>query len=265
LYNNKGRYKMNKFLAVVVATMVATSASADDLVSGAVNLDFAENAAGDWAGAMGVELDVNSAAGDVALGFVTEDGSALDLDTWTVGTTVAGVGVAIGDDNGVFVDAEGNHTLAAPAMTESVAVSFGGAAFAVGFTDWTSDITDISNVQGAYTLGVGTMGLDVTASADYNLDSENTVLGAGIGGVDLGLVAVGGAMTYDVDASNFAGELVVETNGITAYVNGDQDEIAQNFGAEYTYTLGGAEITGGGNYDVTAEEFKPKVGLSFNF
>ena len=53
---------MNKFLAVVVATMVATSASADDMVSGAVNLDFAENAAGDWAGAMGVELDVNSAA-----------------------------------------------------------------------------------------------------------------------------------------------------------------------------------------------------------
>lgn len=254
---------MNKFLAVVVATMVATSASADDLVSGAVNLDFAENAAGDWAGKMGVELDVNSAAGDVELGFVTTDGSAIDLDTWTVGTTVAGIGIALGDDNGLMVDAEGNHTLAAPAMTESVAVSVAGAAFALGFTDWTSDVTDLSNVQGAYTLALPIA--NVTGAVDYNLDSENTVIGGAVSDVDLGVAAIGGAMTYDMDAEKIAGELVVESNGITAYVNGDLDDLAQNFGAEYTYLLGAAEITGGGNYNVTSEEFEPTVGLSFNF
>ena len=256
---------MNKFLAVVVATMVATSASADDLVSGAVNLDFAENAKGDWAGAMGVELDVNSAAGDVALGFVAADGDSIKLDTWTVGTSVAGLGIAIGDDNGLMVDAEksAHGTLATPAMTESVAVSVGGAAFALGFTDWTSDVTDLSNVQGAYTLALPIA--NVTGAVDYNLDSENTVIGGAVSDVDLGVAAIGGAMTYDMDAEKIAGELVVETNGITAYVNGDLDDIAQNFGAEYTYLLGAAEITGGGNYNVTSEEFEPTVGLSFNF
>ena len=72
-----------------------------------------------------------------------------------------------------LLEQKGEQTLAAPAMTESVKVSVGDAAVAVGFTNWTTDVTDISNIQGSYAIGE-VAGLNVTASGDYNLDSETS-------------------------------------------------------------------------------------------
>ena len=265
---------MKSVLAIIAAGLVATSTSAFaestpvapaavTTIGGEVSLDFSEQTSGDWGGTMGVDLDVDSAAGGVALDFSATDGGNLTLDNWTVGTTVGALGVAIGDDNGVMPGAEGEQTLAAPAMTESVQVTAGAATVALGFTDWTADITDISNIQGAYTLGV--VGLDVTAAADYNLDSENTVLGAGVAGLDLGVASLGGAMTYDMDAEVFGYETVATTGGLTAYLNGDDTDALQNIGGEYEMLVNGATFTAGANYDVDASELTPTVGLSFNF
>ena len=112
---------------------------------------------------------------------------------------------------------------------------------------------------------MGVAGLDVTAAADYNLDSENTVLGAGVSGLDLGVAALGGAMTYDVDAEVFGFEAVATTGGLTAYLNGDDTDALQNIGGEYSYMLGGAELTAGANYDTDAKDLTPTASLSFNF
>ena len=265
---------MKSVLAIIAAGLVATSTSAfaestpvapaaGTTIGGELSLDFSEQTSGDWGGTMGVDLDVDSAAGGVALDFSATDGSNLTLDNWTVSTTVGALGVAIGDDNGVMPGAEGEQTLAAPAMTESVQVTAGAATVALGFTDWTADITDISNIQGAYTLGVA--GLDVTAAADYNLDSENTVLGAGVAGLDLGVASLGGAMTYDMDAEVFGYETVATTGGVTAYLNGDDTDALQNIGGEYTMDVNGATFTAGANYNLDTEDFTPAAGLSFNF
>ena len=265
---------MKSVLAIIAAGLVATSTSAfaestpvapaaGTTIGGELSLDFSEQTSGDWGGTMGVDLDVDSAAGGVALDFSATDGSNLTLDNWTVSTTVGALGVAIGDDNGVMPGAEGEQTLAAPAMTESVQVTAGAATVALGFTDWTADITDISNIQGAYTLGVA--GLDVTAAADYNLDSENTVLGAGVAGLDLGVASLGGAMTYDMDAEVFGYETVATTGGVTAYLNGDDTDALQNVGGEYTMDVNGATFTAGANYNLDTEDFTPAAGLSFNF
>ena len=257
----------NLILTTVAVFSMAGAAFAEPVVSGEVSLDFAETASGDWGGAMALDLGIN--AGELAtvdLGFEAVDGGAVTLDTWTVGTTVGGVGVAIGDDNGVFVGAEGEQTLAAPAMAESVKVTVGDAAVAVGFTDWTADVTDISNIQGAYTLG-GVAGLvDLTAAVDYNLNTKNTVVGASVAGLQLGGVAtLGGTVTYDTDASAFGYEGVVGAYGITAYVNGDDTDAFQNVGGSYEYNLGGATLSAGANYDVNASEFAPTAGISFAF
>ena len=265
---------MKSVLAIIAAGLVATSTSAfaestpvapaaGTTIGGELSLDFSEQTSGDWGGTMGVDLDVDSAAGGVALDFSATDGSNLTLDNWTVSTTVGALGVAIGDDNGVMPGAEGEQTLAAPAMTESVQVTAGAATVALGFTDWTADITDISNIQGAYTLGVA--GLDVTAAADYNLDSENTVLGAGVAGLDLGVASLGGAMTYDMDAEVFGYETVATTGGVTAYLNGDDTDALQNIGGEYEVDVNGATFTAGANYNLDTEDFTPAAGLSFNF
>jgi len=258
-------------MTAVAAMAISTAAFAEDaatvptpVLSGEVSLDFAETANDKWGGTMGLDLGIDAAGlATVDLDFSATDGNAVTLDNWTVGTTVSGVGVAMGDDNGVFVGAEGEQTLAAPAMTESVKVTVGDAAVAVGFTDWTADITDVSNIQGAYTVG-DVAGFAVTASGDYNLNTENTVLGASVGR-DIQGVGLTGVVTYDVDGELFAYEGIANVMGITAYANGDQDDAFQNVGGEYTYNIGGAALTAGANYNVDTEDFAPTAGISFAF
>ena len=266
----------NVFITTVAVMAISTAAFAEDTVtkvtptvaapvlSGEVSLDFAETANDKIGGTMNLDLGVDMGGlATVDLDFVGADNSALDLDTWAVGTTVAGVGVAIGDDLGVMPGAEGEQTLAAPAMAEAVQVTVGDAVVAVGLTDWTTDVTDVSNIQGAYTMNVAN--LDVTAAADYNLDSENTVLGAGVGGLDLGLATVGGAMTYDVDAETFGYETVATALGMTAYLNGDDTDMLQNIGGEYAVDVAGATFTAGANYNIDTEDFAPTASIGFAF
>ena len=269
---------MRTFVLAMVAAMATTSALAEETVAvatptapvltGAINLDFAETTAGKTAGTMGIELDFD--AGDVAtidLDFKAADGTALTLDTWTIGTTVAGVGVAIGDDNGLLPETSANAsadgTLAKPAMTESVALSFGSASVVVGLTDYTTDVTEVSNVQGAYTIDMDSFA--ITGALDYNRASENTVLGAEVAGLDLGVATAGGAFTYDTDAENWAYEGTVDVSGLTAYVNGSDANRLQHIGGEYVMNYSGAELSAGVDYDTDAEEFTPTAGLSFNF
>jgi hypothetical protein len=91
------------------------------------------------------------------------------------------------------------------------------------------------------------------------------VLGAEHAGIALGAANIGGAMTYDLDAEKFAFEGVAKTGGITAYLNGDQDDALQNIGGEYAWTLGAADVTAGAAYNFDSEELTPTVGLSFSF
>lgn len=266
----------NVFITTVAAMAISTAAFAEDTVtktqtpvmgpvlSGEVSLDFAETANDKIGGTMNLDLGVDMGGlATVDLDFTAVDGGAVTLDTWAVGTTVVGVGVAIGDDLGVMPGAEGEQTLAAPAMAEAVQVTVGDAVVAVGLTDWTTDVTDVSNIQGAYTMNVAN--LDVTAAADYNMDSENTVLGAGVSGMDLGMASLGGAMTYDVDAEVFGFEAVATTGGLTAYLNGDDTDALQNIGGEYTMDVNGATFAAGANYDTDAKDVTPTASVSFNF
>ena len=249
-------------------TAVVEATPAAPVMTGAVNLDFAETTAGKTAGTMGIELDFD--AGDVAtvdLDFKATDGNALTLDTWTVGTTIGAVGLAFGDDNGLLpetgVNTAADGTLAKPAMTESVALSFGNASVAVGLSSWTTDVSEVSNLQGAYTVDAGIA--DVTASADYNRTTENTVLGAEIAGIDLGMMTAGGMATYDTDAEDWAFEGSVATGGLEAYINGSDDNKLQHIGGEYTLNYAGAELSAGIDYDTDAKDWSPMAGISFNF
>ena len=269
----------NVFITTVAAMAISTAAFAEDtvtkvtnpygpLLTGEVSLDFAETANDNYGGTFNLDLgiDVDGLA-TVDLDFKATDGSSLTLDTWTVGTTVAGVGVAFGDDNGLLPETNANAsadgTLAKPAMTESLALSFGNASVAVGLTDWTTDVTEVSNLQGAYTVDAGIV--DVTASADYNRTSENTVIGGEVSGLDLGMMTAGGMVTYDTDAEDWAFEGSVATGGLSAYINGTDDNRLQHVGGEYVMNYAGAELSAGVDYDTDAKDWKPTAGLSFNF
>lgn len=271
---------MRTLALTLVAALAATSAFAEEtvtktqapvagpVITGAINLDFAETAAGKTAGTMGVELDVDAGSfATVDLDFKATDGSSLTLDTWAVGTSVAGVGLTFGDDNGLLPSTTANTaadgTLADPAMTESVVASVGALSVAVGLVDWTADITDVSNLQGAYTVDAGVANL--TASLDYNRTTENTVFGGEIDGLAVGDFALGGLATYDTDAEAVAYEGTVGFSGITAYLNGSDTNKLQHIGGEYVLNVNGAELSAGVDYDTDAEDFTPQAGLSFSF
>lgn len=263
---------MRKVFTTMAAILVAGAAYAEapavsgPVMSGEVELKFTQNATTDkWGGAMGLDLGIDaSGLASIDLDLSAQDGGAVTLDNWTVGTDVNGIGVAVGDDNGVFVGAEGEQTIAAPAMTESVKVSVGDAAVAVGFTDWSTDVTDISNIQGSYAIGE-VAGLNVTASGDYNLDSENILLGGAFSGLTAGPLGLGGTVTYDVDGEEWGFESVATMGAITAYANGDDEDLLQNIGGDYDYNLGGATLSTGMVYNLDSEEFTPSASVSFNF
>lgn len=265
----------NTILSIVAVFSTACAAYAEDtvtktqtpvmgpVISGEVSLDFAETAGDKIGGTMGLDLGVDvSGMATVDLDFSATDGNSVTLDNWTVGTTMGTMAMAFGDDNGVMPGAEGEQTLAAPAMTESLQVTTGAVSVAVGLTDWTTDITDVSNVQGSYTFGDV---ISLTAAADYNMDSENTVLGAGVAGIDLGVASLGGAATYDMDAEVFGFEGVVTSGGITAYLNGDDTDALQNIGGEYEINAAGVKWAAGANYNVDTEDFAPTASISFSF
>ena len=263
---------MRTVFTIVAATMIAGSAAAQSPLSGEVKLEFKENPISEKiAGTMNLDLGINvGSISTVDLDFGSKgdgsfNGSSLKLNDWTVGTNVYGVGVEIGTDNSVFVGAEGEQTLAAPVMTESVKVTVGAAQVAVGFDSFTTDMSELSNIQGSYTTVV--QGYDVTVAADRNLNTDNTLVGSTVSGLQFNETALSGTLTYDTDAEAFGYEVVAETaTGITAYLNGDDTDTLQNVGGEFVYGLvDGAELSAGANYNIDSEEFTPTAGLSFNF
>ena len=256
----------NVFILAAAAAMAATVANADTV---------------NPAGAMltgSMEVEVNSdkeatltlgaglSAGDLAFGsFNVEsvDGGSFTLDQWQIGADVAGATVSFGNQDGVFVEGENGATLAAPAMEESLKVSVGDAQVAVGLTDWNADITDISNVQGAYTVGAGFA--SVTASGDYNLDSEEYMLGGRASGVEVANIMLGSTLTYGSADEKIAYEVDGTMMNVTAYLNGDDTDALQNVGASYGRTVAGLDLGTELNYNLDSEEFTPSVTVGFSF
>lgn len=258
---------MKNLLLSTAAVFALTSAAYAADINGEVNIDFAETDAGDWGGTMDLEFNIApTETTGVALGFVAAPEGDLSLDTWTAGANLGGFGIAIGNDNGLFPEAfnDDYNTLATPAMTESIKLSMGDISVAVGFTDWSTDISDISNIQGAYTLA--STSADVTVSADYNIDAEDFAFATAVSGIKAGAADVGLTISYDNATSVVGYEALAGIKGITAFINGDDSDAFQNIGGEYVYNLGlSASLTAGAVYNVDAEEITPTVGLTFSF
>lgn len=258
----------NVFILAAAAAMAATVANADTvnpapigaMLSGSMEVEINSDKEAT------LTLGAGLSAGNVAFGsFNVEsvDGGSFELDQWQIGADVAGATLSFGDQDGVFVEGENGATLAAPAMEESLKVSVGDAQIAVGLTDWNADITDISNVQGAYTIGTGFA--SITASGDYNLDSENWTLGGRASGVEVANIMLGSALTYGSADEKIAFEVDGSMMGVTAYANGDADDVLQNVGASYGRTLAGLDLGTELNYNLDTEEFTPSVSVGFKF
>ena len=248
-------------------TMAEEAAVANPVtLTGEIKTTIAETAADKYGATTTFGLDVGvTGIAFGGLNFAVGSDDKLALDEWHIGANLGLATVSYGDQGNNWIGAEGEQTIADPAMGDSLKVSVGDATVALGMTDATADVTDLSNVQATYTMGVAD-DLSLTGAVDYNLDSETTILGASLGGVDLGVATASGAFTYGLDSEAWGYEGVVATGGLTAYINGDNVDALQNIGGGYDMTIAsGLELGAGVSYNMNSEEFKPSVSASFSF
>jgi hypothetical protein len=255
---------MKLLLTTVAAILMATNSFAAE-VDASVKMKVAENDATDKYEAtttIGLDVDAGEGAANVGLEFDSVDGGTITLDKWHVGTEVADVTVSYGDQDGVFVEATSDFSsISKPVIDESLTLSYGPAAVAVGFTDITTDVTEVSNVQLAYSIDLEVV--DVTASMDYNRTSEEYVWGARFDTVEVSGVALGGTTSYEDDV--LAYELDTTVSGFTAYINGDENDSLENIGIGHDADFAGVTLSTDVNYDVDDEEVTPSVTFSFAF
>lgn len=244
-----------------------TKLAAGPILGGSIEVEVAENDAGDYAATTTFSAGIIApglAFGEI--GVESVDGDTFEINKWYIGTSVGSAVLSFGDhDGGIFVESYSDHsTIAAPGINEALIVTMGGASAALGFTDITNDVTDISNVQGAYTLDAGLAA--VTVSADYNFDSEEYAIGTRTDGIALGPVELGSTLSYFSQTEVIAYEMdATMSYGLTAYVNGDKDDMLRNVGAGYEHGLGDLTVFADVNYNIDAEELTPSAGISFSF
>ena len=223
---------MNKLLTTTALVFFAGSVSAADL-GGKITTEIAENADDKWGATTSFDLGIASmgtavpAFGAIDLD-VNTDGD-VTLDEWQVGTVVNGDAmISFGDQGNVWLDKDSetaHGTTADPAMKESIQVKVLGAQMGIGFKDIESDATEIGKVQGLYEMNLGM--IHVGAAGSYDMDAEEYALGARSDLMWDDTLSVGVMGTYESADEKIGYELDAGAFGMTAYLNGDADELAQ--------------------------------------
>jgi hypothetical protein len=256
----------NTLFASVIALFAAGTAASAQQLGGSIGVEVNENAAGNYVAETTLSFGI-SAATDAGLAFgsftfETVDEGNLGVDAWQLGLAFDAATVSIGDQGDLFVgnDLEivGGDTLANPANNDSVIVDAGVAAVFVGFGDITNDIGDVDNVQVSTTISA------VTAVVDHNTSTDENTLGVK-GGADLGGFALTGIATYAVDAEDFGYELAATYSGVTAFVNGDDNDMAQNLGAAFNRNFDNLNFYAEGSYNLDTEDTTVGAGVALNF
>ena len=267
----------NVFMSAIAATAISTAAFAEEAevapataINGSIGVELSENAAGDYVATTTIGAGINAtglAFGGVSVESV--DGATFELDEWFIGTNVGVATLSFGKQGDLMVENDfeivGGDTLADVADDhESLQVTVGAASVMVGLTDITADVTEVENVQGAYTLTLGAA--DVTAVGDYNFNSEEYVVG---GKAAMNLtddIAVGGLVTYSSATEAFGYEASAGYSIATVFVNGDDADLFQNVGAGVAYDLqSNLNVYAEGAYNIDAEDTTIGAGIAFKF
>ena len=258
---------MKNFLLTSCAVFAFAGSSYAADVSGSVKLEVTQNSSDDWVGKNKVGLSFGSMAPVGAFGSADlemVDGGTVALDAWSLGTSVNGMSLSLGDQGDLFpgagLEVVGDDTLADPATSESIIVSVGDASFMAAVKDYKTDMTELQNLQIGYSAEVNAIG--VGAALDYNMDTEEFSYGADISAEVQG---IGASTVFTYANEEFAYEASASYSALTAFINGDMDEMAQNVGGQVTTELGGLNLFAETSYNLDKEKWTPAVGASFNF
>lgn len=266
---------MKLLLTTVAAVAFAGTAFAADL-SGEVGAEVTKNLAGDYVATPTIELSFgHKAEGATAFGGVgvEADNSNLVIDSWHVGVAFGATSLSFGDQGDLFdfggLEVVGGDTLADPADDhESLIIGHRELSAFIGFTDIGADIGDVENVQLAYSKELGS--INVASAVDYNLNTEAYVLAVAVDASVSDAFGAGATVTYDDAASLVAYEAIgtysaLDVLAVSAFINGDDVDMAQNIGAGVVYNKDNLKAFAEVGYNLDTEETVPAIGVSFSF
>lgn len=255
-----------KKLLIATTALIASAGIASADVSGSIEVDIAETAAGKWAATETFGIDVGYGNDYIAgIELDTDTAGAVSVDEWHIGANIPVGSVSLGKQGNVWFgapSASAHNTLADPAIGESVKASVSGVTVAVELDEMGTDLTNVGNIQGTYTMDVSIM--IATGAINYDTDTETFVFGAR-GEATYMDTAVGGAVTYS-EAADWAYEVDADVLGLTAYLNGDAADAMQNVGGILTKPLGGGlTVESAVNYNIDAGDISPSLNLGLKF
>lgn len=258
------------FLAVILAstayadeTATTSTSTSTSAVSSSVSIDVTKTTSGKYVTKTTISMDTESSNGHVGFDIDIIDGS-FSLGDWKVGTAVGSIGVSFGKQGDLFpvpgLESVGGTTLANPTVNESVQVTLGGLSIMAGFDDWTTDISDLDNLQVALKSKLGL--ISTTLAVDYNTDTKAKSYAAGADLTFIGEIGVSTLVTYD---TKLAYEVTANTGRLSVFVNGDTDNTLQHIGAGINLNISGLDVYAEASYDTDAKSLSPAVGLTYKF
>ena len=258
---------MQKLILILAALMISKTSFAE--ISGAIGVDFSENAAGDVIATKDIDLDISSDVGFASIAVITNASDQLVLDEYSLGVKYTNGSISYGEQSDIFIggglEVVGADTLANPSDAgESIIGSYKNTSVRFLFTDTGTDVTDFDTVQLKHSLDVGKLGL--AASVDHTIDGGDNIY-AVEGTVGLGAEAtLTTVATHDNSLTDkVAYETIIAMNGVSAYVDGDEGDWSQNVGAGYKGTWKDLGYYVEANYNLDSEEVTPAAGVSVSF
>ena len=259
---------MNKvLLATTALTLAASGAFAADM-TGEISLDVVKDANDKFVATPGIEMGINGEVGVGSIGLIVDGNDNVKLDTYSLGVKVGVATVSFGDQGDLMEAFEGStEAVGGQTLTdlnddgESIMVQTGNIGVMVGLADISSDVTDIKNVQVGASTEIGAVG--IAGAVNWDKASEDITVGLNAN-MNINAFNVDGTVTYTDVVTGY--ELSAGYGNMRGFINGDENDFAQNVGAGYyTEAAPGLSLYGEVGYNIDAEEITPAAGVSFKF
>jgi len=254
-------------IASVIALSAGTAMAAD--MTGKVSLDMVKQTNGDIAATPEIELGVDGEVGVGSIGLVVDNADdTVKLDSYSLGVKVGEAIVSFGDQGDLMEAFEGStEAVGGQTLTdlndegESIMVQTGNIGVMVGFDNIGTDVSDIKNVQVGAGAELGAVAL--AGAVNWDQASEDITVGLNAQ-LAVNSVNVGGTLTYTEALTGY--EVSAGYGNMAAFINGDENDMAQNIGAGYYGSnAAGLSFYAEAGYNLDAEEITPAAGISFKF
>jgi hypothetical protein len=258
---------MKTILLASAATIALTASAFAAEINGEVTLDAAKSG-DDYTVTSGVELGIFGEMGMGSITIAVDENDGLVLDKWAVGAMAGEFELTFGDQ-GDLMDAFEGQTKFVGGQTlanldddyVSARATARGVSVAIGFEDIKSDVTDIKNVQISYSTVIGTF--DVATAIDFNIVTDDYTI-AGFASTEISGIETSATVTFSDDVVGY--EVSAGYGMFKGFLNGDQDDLAQNIGGGAYHTMkNGMEVYAEASYNLDSQEITPAVGLAFKF